>query len=226
MQARSAPASIRPDGRNPGTPLRVTARPCDRRRRSGGLLGGEGAGAWRHQCRPDFPAHLGQDYPPQGGPEPAATASSREPMSARPPRQVAGSAIEAAGSRGGPRGWPQVLIFVPPGAGRWPSDPADLQVFRESRRGDSNPGPPPYHGGALPAELRRRWCQPSRLEWGEQDSNLRRQCRSVYSPPPLATRTSPRGSRETIVEASSGPNLSGIGSPRPTSNSEYLGPPR
>jgi hypothetical protein len=29
-------------------------------------------------------------------------------------------------------------------------------VFEPSRRGDSNPGPPPYHGGALPAELRRR----------------------------------------------------------------------
>ena len=28
--------------------------------------------------------------------------------------------------------------------------------FWRSRRGDSNPGPPPYHGGALPAELRRR----------------------------------------------------------------------
>ena len=27
---------------------------------------------------------------------------------------------------------------------------------KRSRRGDSNPGPPPYHGGALPAELRRR----------------------------------------------------------------------
>ena len=71
---------------------------------------------------------------------------------------------------------------------------------RESRRGDSNPGPPPYHGGALPAELRRRWLQPNRLEWGEQDSNLRRQCHAVYSRVPLATRTSPRGSRESIVE--------------------------
>ena len=29
-------------------------------------------------------------------------------------------------------------------------------VLHESRRGDSNPGPPPYHGGALPAELRRQ----------------------------------------------------------------------
>ena len=28
-------------------------------------------------------------------------------------------------------------------------------------------------------------------EWGEEDSNLRRRCQRVYSPPPLATRVSP-----------------------------------
>src|SRR4029079_5409754 len=35
---------------------------------------------------------------------------------------------------------------------------ADFPGLCGSRRGDANPGPPPYHGGALPAELRRRWC--------------------------------------------------------------------
>lgn len=34
----------------------------------------------------------------------------------------------------------------PVGAARWPTDVADLQVFRGSERGDSNTGPPPYHG--------------------------------------------------------------------------------
>ena len=31
-----------------------------------------------------------------------------------------------------------------------PAEPRDLQEFPESPLRDSNPGPPPYHGGALP----------------------------------------------------------------------------
>src|SRR5207253_2965565 len=64
---------------------------------------------------------------------------------------------------------------------------------------DSNRRPPPYHGGALPTELRgrgdhcRRAC--GRSKWGREDSNLRRLSRRVYSPFPLATRAHPRGAR-------------------------------
>jgi hypothetical protein len=54
------------------------------------------------------------------------------------------------------------------GAARWASELADLQGFSESRRGDSNPGPPPYHGGALPAELRRRYGDSLRPSGGSR----------------------------------------------------------
>ena len=58
------------------------------------------------------------------------------------------------------------------------------------------------------------WLQPNRLEWGEQDSNLRRQCQCIYSASPLAARTSPRGSRETIVEPDSSSHWLGSGRPQ------------
>jgi hypothetical protein len=41
---------------------------------------------------------------------------------------------------------PPTPFSCPAGAARWAGGRADLQVFCESRRGDSNPGPPPYHG--------------------------------------------------------------------------------
>src|SRR5215210_6753145 len=85
---------------------------------------------------------------------------------------------------------------------------------KESRRGDSNPGPPPYHGGALPAELRRRYGPAYGPKWGEQDSNLRRQSRTVYSRAPLAARTSPRAGQEAILERVFAAGYPGIGSPR------------
>jgi hypothetical protein len=44
-------------------------------------------------------------------------------------------------------------------------------------------------------------CPGLPAEWGEQDSNLRRQSRTVYSRAPLATRTSPRALEKAIVEA-------------------------
>jgi GNAT superfamily N-acetyltransferase len=38
-------------------------------------------------------------------------------------------------------------------------------------------------------------------QWGEQDSNLRRLSQRIYSPSPLATRTSPRALEEPIVDS-------------------------
>ena len=67
---------------------------------------------------------------------------------------------------------------------------------------DSNRGPLPYHGSALPAELRGRSVaayrvgHPSdaraRRRWRDQDSNLGRQCHVVYSHAPLTARVSRR----------------------------------
>src|SRR4051794_12705390 len=50
-------------------------------------------------------------------------------------------------------------------------------------------------------------------EWGEQDSNLRRQCQRVYSASPLAARTSPRALAKAIVEAGCSACVSGSGRP-------------
>src|SRR3954468_3705127 len=44
----------------------------------------------------------------------------------------------------------------------------------------------------------------AKLQWGEQDSNLRRHRQRVYSPSPLTTRTSPRAGAAAILERGSG----------------------
>jgi hypothetical protein len=52
-------------------------------------------------------------------------------------------------------------VFSPRGAqGAGVAELTDLQVFSESRRGDSNPGPPPYH--ADQRDLLLAWLNPAR----------------------------------------------------------------
>ena len=55
-----------------------------------------------------------------------------------------------------------------------------------SGRRDSNPRHPAWKARALPTELHPR-CFPS-VQWRGKDSNLRRQCRQIYSLLPLAAR--------------------------------------
>ncbi len=82
--------------------------------------------------------------------------------------------------------------------------------------GESNSGPHPYHGCALPTELPGR-CGAKRSDaprglttapgrccvhaWWEQDSNLRRLSHLVYSQAPLATRVSHRDRRRVRARA-------------------------
>ena len=75
-------------------------------------------------------------------------------------------------------------------ARRAPGDVADLQVFRGSRRGDSNPGPPPYHAEA---GIRSRGTQ-SRLPSGVSRITT---CRDRVPDParyrPIPTVSAPNG---------------------------------
>jgi hypothetical protein len=103
----------------------------------------------------------------------------------------------------------------------------------QSPRTDSNRGPLPYHGSALPAELRGRWPErsgsrrnrPDRPlggrspgEWRDQDSNLGRLSREIYSLVPLTARVSRQGPGESS-------DVSEIANdkPRSISHSAYFG---
>jgi hypothetical protein len=86
------------------------------------------------------------------------------------------------------------------------------EAIHPSPRTDSNRGPLPYHGSALPTELRGRSpgayrvrggggptrrrpraAGPPPAQWRGQDSNLRRQSQRVYSASPLTAREPRRG---------------------------------
>src|SRR3954447_26017462 len=71
--------------------------------------------------------------------------------------------------------------------------PDESRRNAESPVSDSNRRPPPYHGGALPTELTGLVKRPyNGGQWGEQDSNLRRHSREVYSLVHLTALASPR----------------------------------
>ncbi len=87
-----------------------------------------------------------------------------------------------------------------------------IRLWDGSPLPDSNRRPLPYHGSALPTELRGRAWQRSaggsirrrEAKWGEQDSNLRRLSREIYSLVPLTAWVSPRDAARESRRTSNG----------------------
>src|SRR6266545_4263513 len=105
----------------------------------------------------------------------------RVPQHASPCRATSRVPASARQSQNVPVSYPRSIEILP----RQATQHAYLQGFSSSPLTDSNRRPPPYHGGALPTELRGRSAILGRLfaagarsrtqafeKWGREDSNL------------------------------------------------------
>jgi hypothetical protein len=94
---------------------------------------------------------------------PAAKARASAAASVFPPHPTPPRAPRSPG--GGPRGGVLVSSSLPPAP-----DPGTDSCCEQWSRGESNPGPPPCKGGALPAKLRPP-AAPGLPGWARLDSN-------------------------------------------------------